>query len=108
MDAGESSVCVEADEIRAYEDWTSVVVLGRYVEIPNTPDNRRGWEHARALVQKRARWSQSGYNATQVRGQPRLAAPVFYCILIEQLSGLRATPDFSGSTKRRASPADAS
>ena len=94
-------VCVETDEIRAHDDWTSVVVLGRYVEIPNTPDNRKGWENARALTQKRSLWWQSGYTASQIRRQPKPAVPVFYCILVEQLTGLRASPDFSESSKRR-------
>ena len=98
-------VCVEADDIRGHDDWTSVVALGRYVEIPNAGDSHKGWEHARVLIQKRALWWQSGYNATQVRGKPKTAVPVFYCILIEQLSGLRATRDFSESAKRRASAA---
>ena len=95
-------VCVEADEIQAHDDWKSVVALGRYVEIPSAPDSRKGWEHARALIQKRALWWQSGYSARQVRGKAKPAVPVFYCILIEQLSGLRATPDFSEAAKRRA------
>lgn len=94
-------VCVETDEIRAHDDWTSVIVLGRYVEIPNTPDNRKGWENARALMQKRSLWWQSGYTASQIRRQPKPAVPVFYCILVEQLTGLRASPDFSESSKRR-------
>ena len=94
-------VCVETDEIRSHDDWTSVVVLGKYVEIPNDEDNRKGWEYARALFQKRALWWQSGYTAAQVRRHSKPAEPVFYCIVIEQLSGLRGSPDFSESSKRR-------
>ncbi|MGB9465497.1 MAG: pyridoxamine 5'-phosphate oxidase family protein [Candidatus Acidiferrum sp.] len=96
-------VCIEADVIRSHDHWTSVVALGRYVEIPNTPENRKGWEYARSLLQKRSQWWQSGYTITQIRRQPTPPIPVFYCILIEKLSGLRASPDISESSKRRES-----
>lgn len=96
-------VCIEADVIRSHDDWTSVVALGRYVEIPNTPENRKGWEYARSLLQKRSQWWQSGYTITQIRRQPTPPIPVYYCILIEKFSGLRASPDISESSKRRES-----
>lgn len=96
-------VCVQADEIHAHDDWTSVVAFGRYVEIPNNAENRKGWEHARSLLQKRPKWWQSGYTATQLRRQPQPPVPLFYCILIEKLSGVRASPDISKSSKRSAS-----
>jgi len=101
-------VCVETDEIHSHENWTSVVVLGRYVEISNKPDDRKGWEYARNLLQKRAKWWQSGYTVTQIRRNPNPPVPVFYCILIEKLTGLRASPDISDSSKRpaRVSPRD--
>jgi uncharacterized protein len=31
-------VCVEADEVVSSEKWASVIVFGRYEEIPDTPD----------------------------------------------------------------------
>lgn len=96
-------ICLEADEIKAHNNWTSVIVLGKYVEIPNTQDNRKGWEYARALFQRRALWWQSGYTASQVRRNAKPAEPVFYCVVIEQLTGLRGSPDFSESAKRRPS-----
>lgn len=95
-------VCVEADEIRAHDDWESVVVLGRYVEIPNTPEGAKGREHVRSLLQKRSLWWQSGYSISQVRRGSRPAAPVYYCILIEKMTGVRCSPDISESRSSRA------
>ena len=95
-------VCVGADEIRAHDDWTSVAAFGRYVEIPNTDESRKGWENARSLLQKRSLWWQSGYTISQIRRQPKPPVPIIYCITIEKLSGLRASPDFSEGSKRRA------
>src|ERR1700731_4167965 len=41
-------VCVEVDEIAAYDQWVSVIALGRYEELPETPgrdDERlRAWQ----------------------------------------------------------------
>jgi nitroimidazol reductase NimA-like FMN-containing flavoprotein (pyridoxamine 5'-phosphate oxidase superfamily) len=80
----------------------SVIVLGRYVEIPNTADNSKSREYVRSLLQKRSLWWQSGYTISQIRRQPRPPVPVFYCILIEKLNGTRASPDTSEPLKRRA------
>jgi nitroimidazol reductase NimA-like FMN-containing flavoprotein (pyridoxamine 5'-phosphate oxidase superfamily) len=85
-------VCVEADAIRAHDDWESIVVLGRYVEISNAPDGVKARSHVRSSLQKRSQWWQSGYTVSQVR-QYKPAVPIYYCILIEKMTGLRGAPD---------------
>ena len=30
-------VCVEVDEVAAYDQWLSVIAIGRYEELPETP-----------------------------------------------------------------------
>jgi uncharacterized protein len=94
-------VCLEADEIWAHDDWESVVVHGRYVEIPNAPEDAKAREYVRSLLRKRSLWWQSGYTINQVRRRSKPAVPVYYCILIEQMTGLRASPDISESRKGR-------
>jgi nitroimidazol reductase NimA-like FMN-containing flavoprotein (pyridoxamine 5'-phosphate oxidase superfamily) len=93
-------VCLEADDIRSHDDWESVVVLGRYVEIETGPAGAKARNHVRSLLQKRPLWWQSGYTATQVRRQPKQASPIYYCILIEKMTGLRGSPDISEAGKR--------
>jgi len=44
-------VCVEVDEIAAYDQWVSVIALGRYEELPETP----GSDDARLRAQGRPR-----------------------------------------------------
>jgi uncharacterized protein len=95
-------VCVEADEIRAHDDWKSVVVLGRYVEIGHAPDDTKARYYVRSLLQKRSLWWQSGYTINQIRRRSKPAVPVYYCILIEQMTGLRGSPDITESRKRPA------
>jgi uncharacterized protein len=45
-------LCVEADEIRAHDDWQSIVVLGRFVEISSGPEGAKAREHVRSLLRK--------------------------------------------------------
>jgi nitroimidazol reductase NimA-like FMN-containing flavoprotein (pyridoxamine 5'-phosphate oxidase superfamily) len=99
-------VCVEADEIRGHDDWASVIVLGQYVEIPNTREYAKSREHVRSLLQKRALWWQSGYMASQIRRKAKPPVPVFYCIQIEEMSGLRGSPDIWETRKPRTRHAD--
>jgi uncharacterized protein len=86
-------VCVEADEVRARNEWASVVVLGRYEELADRPEYAEVRRQARAILEKRAMWWQTGYAASQPRINPKPATPVFYCIHIEEISGHRAEPD---------------
>ena len=86
-------VCVEANDIRAHDDWESVVVLGKYVEISKSAEGAKARNHIRSLLKKRPLWWQSGYTATQVRRHPDKVVPVYYCIVIERMTGLRGSPD---------------
>jgi len=42
-------VCVEVDQIAAYDQWVSIIVMGRYEELPETP----GSDAARLRMQER-------------------------------------------------------
>jgi nitroimidazol reductase NimA-like FMN-containing flavoprotein (pyridoxamine 5'-phosphate oxidase superfamily) len=72
------------------------------VEIPNTREYAKSREHVRSLLQKRSLWWQSGYPASQIRRKAKPPAPVFYCIQIEEMSGLRGSPDFRETRKPQA------
>lgn len=86
-------VCVEVDEIVAHNDWLSVVALGHYLEFSNAAKDAKGREYVRSLIEKRPLWWQSGYTAVQVRRKRKPVVPVFYCIQIEEMTGVRASPD---------------
>src|ERR1700691_6659938 len=47
-------VCVEADEVCGHDDWASVIVLGKYLEIPNTREYAKNREQVRSLLRKRS------------------------------------------------------
>lgn len=86
-------VCVEVDEIVAHDNWVSVVAFGHYLEFSSSPQDAKGREYVRSLIEKRPLWWQSGYTAVQARRRRKPVVPVFYCIQIEVMTGVRASPD---------------
>jgi nitroimidazol reductase NimA-like FMN-containing flavoprotein (pyridoxamine 5'-phosphate oxidase superfamily) len=54
-------VCVEMDEIAAYDQWVSVIAIGRYEELPETPGsdsaNLRAPERPRRAAEAMPDWS---------------------------------------------------
>jgi uncharacterized protein len=78
-------VCVEADQIRR-EQWATVVVLGRYVELFDTPEFRNERTLAFNLLQQEiAMWWEHG-GVKMPAGTPK-GDPVFYRIKLEQITG---------------------
>jgi nitroimidazol reductase NimA-like FMN-containing flavoprotein (pyridoxamine 5'-phosphate oxidase superfamily) len=89
-------VCVEVDEIVSQQQWVSVIVFGRYEELPDTPE----WQGARAvahkLLRKSAMWWEPAYAESIHEGVPRPLVPIFYRIHIVRITGHRATPRAGG------------
>jgi hypothetical protein len=83
-------VCLEIDDRRSHNQWMSIVMSGRYEELPDTPDYESKRAHALGVLQKRAMWWQPASVATEHRER---LAPVFYRIHINRMTGHRATPD---------------
>jgi nitroimidazol reductase NimA-like FMN-containing flavoprotein (pyridoxamine 5'-phosphate oxidase superfamily) len=83
-------VCVEVDERASHYQWMSVIVFGRYEELPEAPDYEGARTHALEVLQKREMWWQTACAAAEQREQ---RAPIFYRIHILQVTGHRATPD---------------
>jgi nitroimidazol reductase NimA-like FMN-containing flavoprotein (pyridoxamine 5'-phosphate oxidase superfamily) len=89
-------VCVEVDEVVSHRHWSSVVVLGRYEELSDTPEYRELRLLAQLRLEKRALWWQTAYVSSQVRREPHSANEVFYRIHIEEITGRRASADPPG------------
>ena len=99
-------VCIEVDEVVSPQQWASVIVFGRYEELPDTSE----WQRARALayefLKEPGMWWEPAYVKTILGGTPRPLVPVFYRIHIAQVTGHRATPEGASPTERRStSPA---
>lgn len=88
-------VCVQADEVRGNDNWTSVAVQGRYEELTDTAEYGKERAKAQSLLQARATWWQTAYVASNIRNSADVASPVYFRIRIEGLSGLSASPEGS-------------
>jgi hypothetical protein len=86
-------VCVEADEITSHYQWMSVVVFGRYEELPDTPEYEGGRIQAYELLQQHAMWWQPAYVASAHHGTVDSLIPIFYRIHVDKVTGHRAMPD---------------
>jgi nitroimidazol reductase NimA-like FMN-containing flavoprotein (pyridoxamine 5'-phosphate oxidase superfamily) len=85
-------VCVEMDEVVSPEEWVSVIVFGRYEELPDTPHYEAERAVAYNLLQKKAMWWEPVYVKTTQHGTQRPLVPVYYRIHVSQITGHRATP----------------
>jgi nitroimidazol reductase NimA-like FMN-containing flavoprotein (pyridoxamine 5'-phosphate oxidase superfamily) len=90
-------VCLEIDEQMSSQDWISVVVFGRYEELPDTPEFGPARVQAHEVLQERATWWEPAYVATEHREQ---LAPIFYRIYIKKMTGRRATPDVQAKANK--------
>ena len=86
-------VCVEADEVVSPEQWTSVIVLGRYEELLDTPEYRDVRAFAHTLLKRHAVWWEPAYAKTIRPGTQRSLVPVVYRIHGLQITGRCAIPD---------------
>lgn len=96
-------VCVEADEVVSPQEWVSVIVFGRYEELPDTPE----WQSARASAYELLRhesgvWWEPAARTPQ-RDPGRALVPIWYRIRIVRVTGHRATPDHGESPGARPS-----
>lgn len=85
-------VCLEIDERTSRHEWMSVVISGRYEELPDTPEFGAERERAHAALQKRAMWWEyATIPGAEWRRKREPFAPIFYRIHIDKMTGHRAT-----------------
>jgi nitroimidazol reductase NimA-like FMN-containing flavoprotein (pyridoxamine 5'-phosphate oxidase superfamily) len=88
-------VCFEVDEVVSHNEWMSIVVFGRYEELPDKPEYEKERIRAHACLQKRAMWWEPAYISQEHRKQPHSLTPIFFRIHIEKMTGHCATFDRS-------------
>jgi nitroimidazol reductase NimA-like FMN-containing flavoprotein (pyridoxamine 5'-phosphate oxidase superfamily) len=86
-------VCLEVDEVISESQWMSMVVFGRYEELPDLPKYEHARTRAQALLQKRAIWWEPAALSQEHRDQTHSLTPIVYRIHIKEITGHRATPD---------------
>jgi nitroimidazol reductase NimA-like FMN-containing flavoprotein (pyridoxamine 5'-phosphate oxidase superfamily) len=86
-------VCVEADELANPQDWATVIVLGRYEELPDTPQYKRFRQHAYDLLQRQPLWWEPGFVKTALHEKAPTMEFMYFRIRIDQINGRRGIPD---------------
>lgn len=87
-------VCVEVDNITSHDEWMSLVVFGRYEELPDLPEYQTARERALGLLQKRSLWWwEPAWVCGDHRETPHFCTPVAYRIHIDRITGHHATSD---------------
>ena len=88
-------VCLEIDERTTHNQWKSVIVFGRYEELPDLPRYEAARIKAHELLQKHVMWWEPAYVGAAHRDIPHSEEPIFYRIKIDRMTGHRATPDLA-------------
>jgi uncharacterized protein len=83
-------VCLEVDEIADKNHWITVLVIGRYQEIQEDPDESEARRRAEQLFQQRQEWWLPGAAKVPARDHHQI---VVYRIQIDRLTGRRAARD---------------
>lgn len=100
-------VCLEIDERTNHNQWKSVIVFGRYEELPDLPRYKAARIKAHELLQKHVMWWEPSYVGAAHRDIPHSDEPIFYRIKIDRITGHRATPDLAELAEREGDEAKA-
>jgi nitroimidazol reductase NimA-like FMN-containing flavoprotein (pyridoxamine 5'-phosphate oxidase superfamily) len=85
-------VCLQADEIGNRSNWSSVVVNGMYLELPE-PQYTTQKEHAKERLAQHSEWWRTPIAERREQVGDLSVEPVFFRIDIESLSGLRGVAE---------------
>ncbi len=94
-------VCVEVDDIVDRFNWTTVVVKGKDEELTKAPAHEAARKRAYLLFENRPDW---WYPAAGKTRSSEIRTPVIYRILIEEVSGRRASGTVKKSLRRKPDP----
>lgn len=82
-------VCVEVEEIESQENWATLVIFGRYEELPPEPDFEDQRIQAHELLSRRPMWWQPAYVSRTYRERTQEEI-VYFRVRIERIHGQRA------------------
>jgi nitroimidazol reductase NimA-like FMN-containing flavoprotein (pyridoxamine 5'-phosphate oxidase superfamily) len=86
-------VCVEVENIVSREEWQTIVIFGRYQELPGTSEFHDARLAAHDLLASTAVWWEPGYVKTLHQGLERPFQPIYFRILINEISGHQGIAD---------------
>jgi nitroimidazol reductase NimA-like FMN-containing flavoprotein (pyridoxamine 5'-phosphate oxidase superfamily) len=85
-------VCLQADEIESRSSWSSVIVMGTYLELTELHHHVQR-EFARKRLAQHSHWWQSALAERREQTDDLAIQPVFFRVEVTSMSGLRTAPD---------------
>lgn len=82
-------VCVEMDELTSRAQWATLIVFGKYEELPKTPDHQAARDVAEKLFQQHPMWWEPASVPVDSATQ-RL--PIVFRISVDRVTGRYAKP----------------
>lgn len=82
-------VCIQIDDIASDTEWTSVIALGTYQELPE-PQFATERAHARKLLERRPQWWRTAFAERETKSNNELIAPLYFRIKVTSVTGLRS------------------
>jgi uncharacterized protein len=86
-------VCVATDELASLQEWATLIVFGKYEELPDTPQYKMYRKRAYDLLQRRPVWWEPAFAKNVDHEKSRTMEFVYFRIHIDQISGQRGVPD---------------
>lgn len=86
-------VCVEVDEIKRQDDWASIIIFGRYEELPDAPEFEAERKYAHEMFSRHAMWWQPAAVSLAHKQEAQNDHPIYFRIQVEKMSGHRAVGD---------------
>jgi uncharacterized protein len=84
------SVSMLVEEKERGREWKSVLADGRYEELPERIGHKRDREYCWSLLSKHANWWEPGGLKPERLPVSEQSAPVFFRVVIEEISGREA------------------
>lgn len=95
-------VSVEVEKISSEDNWTTVIVFGRYQELSDNPELAKIKDYAHELLANRPKWWKPAYLAGTHR-QELEEKPVYFRVSIEKMTGRMVfSEDVKTSVKKSA------
>jgi nitroimidazol reductase NimA-like FMN-containing flavoprotein (pyridoxamine 5'-phosphate oxidase superfamily) len=83
-------VCVEVEDIVTRREWRTVVIFGKYQELPDTPEFGEARVLAHNLLSTTASWWEPSFAKILHKGAAHASEPIYFRISIHEMSGRQA------------------
>lgn len=90
LDAQQSKMSLQIAEFASNRQWKSVVVTGRYQELPATQGCHHERIHAWSLLEKKPNWWEPGGLKPVPQEISGASAHIFFCVEMDEMTGRAA------------------